>query len=113
VAEARSLLNDTVQTAGSSYRYSDADLVSFINAAIREIRAKRPDVFLGLGLRYASPIYSQNDFALAWPLDESMYDAALYYTVGRAELREDTFTDDGRAQTLMTKFVNQIIKVES
>jgi hypothetical protein len=111
VGEARALLNDTVQTAGAGYRYSDDDLVSFINAGLREARMKRPDFFLSYGLRVRTPIYTSADLALTWPVDESLYNPVLYYVVGRAEVREDTFTDDGRAKLLMDKFVSTILGV--
>lgn len=113
VAEARTLLQDLVQVDGG-YRYSDAEMFQNINGALLEIRAKRPDLFLDIGLRAPMPVYSAAvDMNTAFPLDSSVYNAVLYYTVGRTELREDTFATDGRATVLMNKFVSQLLGVAS
>lgn len=109
LTEARALLQDT-----ESIRYSDADLVAAFNGALLEARAKRPDLFLGMGLRNAVPQYAMAaDAATAFPLDSSVYPVFLYYVVGRSELREDTFADDSRAVTLMNKFVSGLLQAAS
>src|SRR6476620_642315 len=109
LTEARALLQDT-----ESIRYSDADLIAAFNGALLEARAKRPDLFLDMGLRSTVPQYSAAaDAATAFPLDPSVYTAFLYYVVGRSELREDTFSDDSRAVTLMNKFASQLLQVAS
>lgn len=113
VAEARTLLQDKVEVDGT-YRYSDAEMFENINGALLEVRAKRPDLWLGIGLRVSIPTYSAStDMGVAFPLDESVYTAVLYYVVGRTELREDTFATDGRAVVLMNKFVSQLMSVQS
>jgi hypothetical protein len=115
ILEARSILNDTVQTAGAAYRYADTDLLANLNAAVREARTKRPDLFLSFGLRTTLPLFQETDVEAGtpWPFDLSLYDPCLYYIVGRAELREDTFTNDARATTLMNKFVSQLLTLAS
>lgn len=113
VAEARTLLQDEVEVDGT-FRYSDDEMFENINGALLEVRAKRPDLFLDMGLRAALPTYSAAvDMGTAFPLDESVYTAVLYYVVGRTELREDTFAVDGRATVLMNKFVSQLLGVAS
>ncbi len=113
IGEVRSLLNDTVQTAGAAYRYSDADLLSMLNGAVREARTKRPDVFLGFGLRTVLPLFQETDItgATVWPFSADIYNACVYYVVGRAEMREDTFTNDSRAKTMMESFTAQLMSV--
>jgi hypothetical protein len=115
VSEARSILNDTVETAGAAYRYSDQDILDCINAAVREARVKRPDLFLSAGLRTPITLFVEDDIsgATPFPYDYSLYDPIVYYVVGRCELREDTFTNDARATTLMNKFVSQLLQVAS
>jgi hypothetical protein len=48
-----------------------------------------------------------------FPLDLSVWSAFVYYLVGRAELREDTWSDDGRATAMMNKAVSQLLSVQS
>lgn len=112
--EARTLLHDTDNT-NPAYRYSDADLLESFNGAMAEVRAKRPDLFLGTswGLRGGIPYYSSANLALPFPLDPVCYNACVYYVVGRTSMRDDTFADDSRAVTLMNKFVSQLLQVAS
>jgi len=114
VAEARQLLNDEVPISGAP-RFPNADLMAALNEGILQVRAKRPDAFLGYGLRTAIPVYSYPTNAnTALPFDDDMfYSPLLFYVVGRSELTEDTFSDDNRAVTLMSKFVSQLLKVAS
>ncbi len=114
ITEARVLLQDVTPTVGGVYRYSDDDLMECINAALVETRTKRPDLFLPLGLRNPVPYYNaETDQSVAFPLDTQVYNAFVYYIVGRSELREDTFSDNSRAVTLMNKFVSQLMTVAS
>lgn len=113
LTEARVLLNDAVSVDGAT-RFSDADLIAAFNDALLQARGKRPDAFLDMGLRNTVPQYSASeDTATAFPLDPMFYPAFLYYVVGRTELREDTFSNDSRAITLMNKFVSQLLQVAS
>ncbi len=110
IAEARVLLQDVSPTSGGVLRYSDDELMQCINAAMIETRAKRPDLFLPLGLRVPVPYYNaETDQAVAFPLDTSVYNAFVYYIVGRSEMREDTFADNSRAAVLMTKFQSELM----
>ena len=111
--EARVLLNDITPTDGAT-RYSDSDLILAFNNALLEARAKRPDLFLDMGLRNAVPQYAMpDDTNTAFPLDAMTYPAFLYYVVGISELKEDTFADNNRATVLMNKFVSQLLQVAS
>lgn len=114
VAEARTLLNDKVTTSGGVYRYSDGEIFEALNGFLAEVRYKRPDLFLGIGLRNALPVYEAGvDMSALFPLDPQAYQAGLYYVVGRCELREDTFSEDSRAVTLMNKAISQLTSVMS
>ena len=113
ILEARTLLQDKVQVDGST-RYSDQEMFENLNGALLEVRAKRPDLWLDIGLRVPVPVFDYvNDLATNFPLDSAVYPAVLYYVVGRTELREDTFATDGRAVTLMNKFVSQLMSVSA
>lgn len=110
LAEARGLLNDVVPISGAP-RFSDADLVDIVNEALLQIRSKRPDAWLTYGLRKAMPKYAMPaDAGTVFPVEDQFYSPILYYVVGRAELVEDTFADNGRAITLMQKFTAILLK---
>jgi hypothetical protein len=113
VLEARALLQDTDSTDG--YRYSDQDMIDAFNDAMAETRSKRPDFFLDIGLRTPPTFYTTAHLnnVVPFPLDVQVYSAFVYYLTGRAELREDEYTEDGRAVAMMNKFVSQITKVVS
>jgi len=113
IAEAREMLNDVTPISGDP-RYEDVELIHALNDALMQLRSKRPDAWLGYGLRKAIPQFGTNNTDLFFPVDEvQFYPACLFYVVGRAELSEDTFSDDGRAVTLMNKFITQILAVKS
>ena len=113
VMEARGLLNDTVPISGSP-RFSDGDLMDAFNDALLQVRVKRPDAFLGYGLRTPLLFYQlPDDQDTPLPIDDMFYVPIVFYVVGRSELVEDTFADDGRAITLANKFVSQLLKVAS
>jgi hypothetical protein len=114
ILEARGILNDVVPTSGGVTRYSDADLIAAFNDALLQARAKRPDLFLAMGLRNRVPQYVMPDDAdTTFPIDSIVYPAFIYYVVGRSELREDTFSDDSRAVTMMNKFTSQLLQLAS
>lgn len=114
--EARALLQDVIP-AGSpdGTRYTNQDLLDAFNDALLQARAKRPDLFLDMGLRNPVPRYVTADIGAntAFPIDQMLYPAFLYYIVGRSELRDDTFADDKRAAMLLTKFTAQLLQVAS
>src|SRR3954453_16987601 len=99
IAEARTLLSDKIPTSGGAYRYTDAEMMESVNGAISELRTRRPDLFLPLGLRVPVPFYTVADVGADFPLDVSVYTPMVWYLAGRAEAREDTWGNDGRAAT--------------
>lgn len=110
LAEARTLLNDTVPISGAP-RFTDADLVAVVNEALLQIRSKRPDAWLTFGLRKSVPTYAMpTDAATVFPIEDQFYSPILFYVVGRSELVEDTFADNGRAITLVGKFTSLLLK---
>jgi hypothetical protein len=110
LTEARELLNDVVPISGST-RFTDTDLIRIVNEALLQIRSKRPDAWLSYGLRKPLVIYTMpEDNETAIPIDDQFYSPLLYYVVGRAELVEDTFADNGRAITMIGKFNSLLLK---
>jgi hypothetical protein len=114
LGEAREILNDTVPISGAP-RFQDSALVHVLNDALYQTRTKRPDAWLGFGLRVPVPQYVMPaDSAKPFPISDILFYApCLFYVVGRSELTEDTFSTDGRAVSLMNKFVAQILSVQS
>lgn len=96
-------------------RFTNQDLIDAFNDALVQARAKRPDLFLSMGLRNAVPQYDPDDITAAtpFPLDPMAYPAFLFYIVGRCELRNDTYADDKRAVTMANRFVSQLLQVAS
>ena len=114
IGEARTLLQDKIATSGGTLRYSNDEFFESINSFMCEVRAKRPDIFLPIGLREPVPVYSATrDMTTEFPLDTSIWSAFIYYVVGRTEMREDTWSDDGRATALMNKGLSQLLTVAS
>lgn len=107
IADARVLLQD--EYAGA-YRYSDTELVSSLNHAFLEMRRLRPDMFIG---KKAIPSYSSASPSTAVDLDPQYRVAALYYVVGRAELKDDEPTQDARATVFLNKFLTQMLTIQS
>lgn len=113
ILECRAIVNDQVLVQGT-YRYTDTEFVNAFNDALLQARAKRPDIFLSMGLRNSVPQYAMPaDQGTPFPLDPIYYSPFIWYLCGRAELKEDTFSDDSRAVTLMNKFVAQLTQVAS
>lgn len=111
--EARGILQDTVSLSGGS-RYSDSDLIAAFNDALLQIRAKRPDAFIDMGLRNPVPQYVMpGDSSTTFPIDPQYYPPVLFYVCGRTEMRDDPYADNKRAATLMQKFVGMLTQVAS
>jgi hypothetical protein len=96
LTEARSILNDT-----AGVRYTDGDMIAIFNTAIAQIKLLRPDLFIfGEGL----PSYTTSDLSEDFPIADTYFYSTVYFLAGTAELRDDEFTVDGRAATLLTAF---------
>lgn len=100
VNEARGLLND--ETA--PFRYTDDLLYLNFSNALLEARHLRPDLFMEFGLAAPPPVYTPADAALPFPVDEVQTPVFALYIAGKAELRDDEFTADGRAALFVNSF---------
>lgn len=92
-----------VQDVAQPYRYDTRTLAGYVSEAMAEARRARPDLFLGT-LRSPLPIYTEADVLVAIPLPDSYFSQVVNYVVGRTDLREDAFAQDGRAITLIQAF---------
>ena len=95
ITRARVTLQDT-----SSVRYTDAELLVFVNEALGEARRARPDFFLGSYSTAQTSLASGATFPLPFQYEQFAVD----YIAGRAEMRESESTNEGRAAALLSRF---------
>ena len=91
-------------------RYTDLHLLAALNTAVGEIRRVRPDI---ADIQVDIPNFpyvgnSINDGTRV-PVDDMYYGPIISFVVGWAELIDDEFTVDGRANTLLTRFTQQLV----
>lgn len=95
LANVRDVLQDTDAT---EYRYPDASLLRLFNLWQLELRRGRPDAFIGM---FHLPTTAVTDAAQDVPFPEVFVPAAVKYIAGMAEARDDDFTQNSRAVTLI------------
>lgn len=90
-------------------RYSDLRLVEALNLALSTMRRVRPDIpslWKDIpGFPYTSLSLGQG---IVLPVDAQYLEPLVFYVAGYAELADDEFTTDGRANTLLTRFTSQL-----
>jgi len=96
IASARKTLNDRIPLSGG-VRYSDTDLLGWLNDGIVETYAVRPDLRFG---NYGTAVVSLN-LGDPMPFEGRERIAVEAYVVGRAEFIEDQHVDSGRAQAAL------------
>jgi hypothetical protein len=109
VTEARVLLQDT---DSSSYRYSDTTLIAMYNRGLQAMARVRPDAFYDLYDANAlnvpelaeSPGAGQTDWTDTFGIDLMFFNPLVHYVTGMAEITDDEYTEDGRAQLLLNQF---------
>lgn len=99
-ATVRSILQDTSGSL-SGFRYPDSELAMYASEAIAEARRVRPDLFID-SLDGSLPQWDGTDLTQTIPLSDMHAPALVNFIAGRAELRDDEFTKDGRAATLLS-----------
>jgi hypothetical protein len=99
VTQARVLLQDEV----SPFRYTDGQLARLVTEGLREARRVRPDLFADT-LAQPMPQYTETTMDAQVLMPEQYFGPLLNYVVGRAELRDDEFTTNGRAITMVTAY---------
>tara|TARA_B100001939_G_scaffold64778_1_gene53665 strand:+ start:9644 stop:9973 length:330 start_codon:yes stop_codon:yes gene_type:complete len=96
----RVFLQDDAKT-----RYTDAQLLDYANEAIGISRSLRPDFFLG-SLKTALATYTLTD-DVPIPLEYQSY--LKDYIMGRAEFRDDEYSQDGRVGSLLARYKQGLI----
>lgn len=114
-AEVRAGLNDSVEP----YRLTDTMLFLYLNTALREIYRYRPDAYIGYfnsgvlsnnaANSYSAADLDQNPLT-PFPLDDRIFYApCVFYVVGRADLTDDEFADNGRGVTMLQMFRSMLV----
>lgn len=130
ISESRDLLQDS----RVPYRYTAETLLAALNRAMQELGRIRPDAFWDRFDTDTSDIIvpevvdtdpdpdddteevdvvEDGEVALTDDIDFSpqFLSALVYYVVASAEIRDDEYTDDGRASMLMAQFKQQIVSL--
>jgi hypothetical protein len=79
-------------------RYGDPSLLRILNVWIMEMRRARPDAFVGT---FHTPAPTISALADELPFPEQFFLPTVHFVAGTAEMRDDQFTQDGRANTLI------------
>lgn len=114
--EVRLLIND-VGVNGSNYRFTDDQVMSRFNTALRELYRYRTDAWIGnftqgviTNSANPMPTYSAEadlaqDPPTPLPFDDRLFfNAVCFLITGLLELGDDEFTDQGRASQLLASF---------
>lgn len=95
VARARKDLSDA-----DAVRWSDADLLTYANEALAAARSLRPDLFASTLLTPQEPATLGEPF----PLPMRYEGLIVFYTVGRAHMRDTEFAMNGKSAPLYQLF---------
>lgn len=103
ITETRIVLQDTVVP----YRYSDSDLIRYLNNSLAEMRRIRPDLFVGR-FTMQLPVYDETETDEPFPVGDMYFPATVNYMVAMSEMRNDQSTVDNRASIFMQIFASQM-----
>jgi hypothetical protein len=87
-------------------RYSDAELLEYANDGAQEGFRYRPDFLLGQFAAAATTYVAGS--TVPFPARYQML--LKHYVVARAELRDDEYSQDGRAAALLGRFEKELKK---
>lgn len=100
VALARTLLMDEVD---SPYRYTDPQLVSYLNLSFMETKKIRPDLMIDKTLPNFTAANSDTV-----DMDEMYRVPLVYYICGMAQMRDEEGNQDARAAGFLGLFRSQM-----
>ena len=107
LTESRQLLQDT----DTPYRYADEILVNKLNRGLQEMGRIRPDAFWDTFVTedIVVPEVDTAGLAQPFPLHMQFYNPLVAFVVAWAEVLDDEFTVDGRADMLIKQFKTQLL----
>lgn len=100
VSELLLTVRDTLQDDAGD-RYSTASLLRALNMGILDMRRSRPDYFIGQYLVATPQVAADTEEV---PVPEIAVPGLIAWVAGFAELRDDEYTADGRAKTLLDAY---------
>ena len=103
IDQVRNILQDEIDP----YRYATSQLLEYFNNGQYELKRIRPDVWLG-GYGVDLTLYTESDYDTEIPFASTFFQPMVLFIAGYAELRDDEFTTDARAATLLTAFSRQL-----
>lgn len=107
ISELIATVRHQLQDTRVAYRHSDEKLVRYLNAALRDMRRLRPDLFLP-DLASTTFAYTADDVALDLPVEESYVTPFIDYLFGIISLEEDEYVEEGRAPALLARFAAKL-----
>ncbi len=107
IDEAREILQDTVV----EYRYSDATMLNILNRALQEVGRIRPDAYWADFETddISIPEIEIADLGNAFTIPMQFFFPIVSFIVAWAEVLDDEFTADGRADMLIKQFKTQVL----
>lgn len=100
VADILASVRDVLQDL-EGVRYKDDSLLRGLSMAVYDLRRARPDYFIGTFDTVLQPVRSIDE---ELPLPAELLPSFVKYVAGWAEMRDDEYTADGRAASLMQAF---------
>lgn len=101
VTDVLSQARDILQDKTTPYRYDDTALLQGLNNGLLELRRVRPDAYIAT-FRDADevPTLTTTDNL---PVDQIFKPGLVFYVAGHASLRDDSYSEQGRAAALMRR----------
>jgi hypothetical protein len=84
-------------------RYTDLELLGYVNSALRTLRLKRPDIFYG---QYGSAM-ADKAIGAAFPIDDMYIQAVADYATARCHVKEDEAAMLEKASSFFSLFKEQ------
>ena len=109
IDEAREILQDTE----APYRYADSILLNILNRGLQEVGRSRPDAFWDTFATddIVVPEITTGTLGDLFPIAMQFFLPLVSFTVAWAEVLDDEFTVDGRADMLGKQFKAQLLAI--
>lgn len=106
ITSARKTINDV---ESDSYRYSNEDLLGYVNDGLDEFFNMRPDLFIGSMELSAATEGHQLALGADLPIDGRMKRQLVDYVIFRAETSDDEHAVSGRASAFMKQLEKRLL----
>lgn len=97
---ARYTLNDP-----DKVRFTDVELLAYLNDCLLVFRKKRPDLFFGQWATLPANLTLTDP----WPTPDEYTVPVQYYLIARGEAKDDEFEDNNRAAQFMQMFEGGVL----